>query len=465
MDARRAVSALWYPLLSNTTSPDSVAMTPHRDIWRIAAPMILSNLSVPLLGLVDTAVVGHLEHSWYLGAVAVGAAIFSFLYNGVNFLRMGTTGVAAQGYGAGDAVVVHRSLREALLVALGIAVAFIALHPFIREIALALVQPEAEVRSEAGTYINIRIWSAPATLASYVMIGWFLGLQNARAPLLIVLVINLSNIALDLFFVIGLGMKTAGVALASVAAEYLGLSVAIVLALRELRGWPAQVSWSNLLSLASYKRYFTVNGNIFVRTMALMFTLFFMTAQSARLGTVVLAANAILINLQMVISYGLDALAHAAEALVGKTEGQRDRQAMAAIVRRVFAWAAGFALVIAAVFLLGGEFLIGLLTSIDAVEQTAIAFLFWLVISPLVSVWSFVYDGVFIGATRAREMRNVMVASAFMIFIPVWWLTLSFGNNGLWFAFTMFMVARALGMHYYYLKILREPCEPLENQA
>ncbi len=419
--------------------------------------MILSNISVPLLGLVDTAVVGHLDHNWYLGAVAIGAMIFSFLYNGVNFLRMGTTGVAAQAFGAGDAHAVNRSLKEALIVGLAIGLLMLISGPWLREFSLHLMGPEPAVFREASVYFDIRIFSAPATLLSYVFIGWFLGLSNAKAPLIIVLVINLSNIILDLLFVLGLGMTTNGVALASVIAEYLGLASAIVLARKTLAQWPATISLKELLNAQQYKRYFTVNANIFVRTLALMFTLFFMTAQSARLGTVVLAANSILLNLQLLTAYVLDALAHAAEALVGKTEGQKDRKAMAIVVRRIFRWAALIAALITLVFFLGGNTLIALLTSLEDVRLMAGVFLIWLVLSPLVSVWSFIYDGVFIGATWAREMRNAMLLSTFFVFLPVWWFSQPLGNHGLWLAFTLFMLARAVGMHGYYLKLLRSP--------
>ena len=415
--------------------------------------MILSNLSVPLLGLVDTAVVGHLEHSYYLAAVAVGATIFGFLYNGVNFLRMGTTGVAAQSFGAGDAAAVRRSIVEALIVAQLVALLLLAVQKPIGTLALTLMSPEADVATEAALYFDIRIWSAPATLFSYVVVGWFLGLQNARVPLLVVLVINLSNIVFDLTFVIGFGMKTAGVAWASVAAEYLGAATAAVLAARELRKWPAPLTVSALLNPASYRGYFSVNANIFVRTMALMFALFFMTAQSARLGTVVLAANAILINLQYLISYALDGLAHAAEALVGRAIGQRDRARLQDTVRRIMLWSAGIACALALVFAVAGRQLVSLLTNLPGVIDTVALYMIWLIVSPLVSVWSFVYDGVFIGATRGKEMRNVMVGAAFLVFIPVWWLTRSYGNHGLWFSFTLFMAARALGMHYFYARI------------
>ncbi|MEM1263910.1 MAG: MATE family efflux transporter [Pseudomonadota bacterium] len=434
----------------STGTAAELPATSQREIWRIALPMLLSNLSIPLLGLVDTAVLGHLDQPQYLAAVAIGAMVFSTLYNGVNFLRMGTTGVAAQGFGREDNATVVRSLREASLVALAIAALMLLAHPFIRSAALALVQPAADVSAEASRYFNIRIWSAPATLTTYVIVGWFLGLSNARVPLVITLVVNLTNIVLDVVLVVGLGMKTTGVAVATVSAEYLGLLVGIAYVLRESRQWPTPITWLDCIRHADFRRYLSVNGNIFIRTMALMFTLFFMTAVGARLGTNVLAANAIILNLHHVVSYGLDALAHAAEAIVGKFEGRRDTRGLRSAVRLIFRSAIVIAIGMTVVLALTGTTLVDLLTSIESVATTAYTYLPWLIALPLVSVWSFVYDGVFIGATLAREMRNVMVGAAFAVFLPVWWLSQPLGNHGLWLAFAAFMLARAIGMHIYY---------------
>jgi MATE family multidrug resistance protein len=299
-----------------------------RDVWRIAAPMILSNISVPMLGMVDTGVVGHLESAVYLGAVAIGGTIFSFLYTGVNFLRMGTTGIAAQRYGADDFDGLRISLGQALVVAQIIAVAVILLQWPVGQVAMKLLGAEGALREHALEYFSIRIWSAPGTLANFVMIGWFLGLQNARVPLIIFLTINLTNIALDLLFVLVLGMKVDGVALASVFAEYTGLAVALYFAARELRKHSGHWPMDKFVNLRAYAAFFSVNANLFVRTMALMFTIAFVTAQGTRMGGLILAANAILMQLQNLTAFGLDGLAHAAEALVGKAVGQRRRDVL-----------------------------------------------------------------------------------------------------------------------------------------
>jgi len=426
-----------------------------RQVWRIAAPMILSNLSVPLLGMVDTGVTGHLDSPAYLGAVAIGASIFGFLYTGMNFLRMGTTGMAAQRFGASDNDGLRVSLGQGLVVAVAIALVLIALQKPLGLLAMDLIGAEARVREAALTYFRIRIWSAPGTLANFVLIGWFLGLQNARVPLLLFLTINIVNIALDLLFVVVLGMKVDGVALASVIAEYTGLAAGLAFAARELITHEGHWPFEKLVRPGAYTAFFSINTNLFVRTIALMFTFAFVTAQGARLGSLILAANAVLMNLQNLTSFALDGIAHAAEALVGKAIGERRRIALEQSVRVCLKWSLIFAIVIAAAYVLAGRPLVRLLTDLPDVRETAMRFLPWLVISPLVSVWPFLYDGVYVGATRAREMRNIMLVSTVVVFLPAWYLLRGFGNHGLWLAFMLFMASRGIGMHVGYRRLLR----------
>jgi MATE family multidrug resistance protein len=425
-------------------------MPGDRQVWRIAAPMILSNISVPLLGMVDTGVTGHLDSPIYLGAVAIGSTIFGFLYTGMNFLRMGTTGIAAQRYGAGDNDGLRVALGQAVIVALLIATALLALQAPIGLAAMRLIGAGPDVEFFALQYFSIRIWSAPGTLANYALIGWFLGLQNARVPLLIFLTINITNIVLDLLFVLGLGMKVDGVALASVIAEYSGLLVGLSFAATALRKRAGHWPVAQLSNVRAYAAFFSVNAHLFVRTMALMFTFFFVTAQGARLGGLILAANAVLMNLQLLTSMGLDGFAHAAEALVGKAIGQKNREALERSVRLALKWSLIFALGFCVIYVVAGPLFIRLLTDLPEVRETALRYLPWLVVSPLVSVWSFLYDGVYVGATRAREMRNIMLFSTLCVFLPAWFLLQDHGNHGLWLAFTLFMASRGIGMHIGY---------------
>jgi len=419
-------------------------------MWRIAAPMILSNVSVPLLGMVDTGVTGHLDSPAYLGAVAIGATIFTFLYMGRNFLRMGTTGIAAQAFGADDDDGLRVALGQALVASLTIALAVIVLQVPIARLGLALLGGDTGAQAHAADYFFVRVWSAPGTLANYALIGWFLGLQNARVPLIIFLTINITNIVLDLLFVVGFGMKVEGVALASVVAEYTGLTAGTVFAVRELRrragSWPV----GRLVNLAAYRSFFSINANLFMRTMALMFTLAFVTAQGARLGGVILAANAVLMNFQHLTSFGLDGLAHAAEAMVGRAVGRKSREALHHAVRLTLRWSLIFAVGFTVTYLAAGPMIIRILTDLPDVRETAYQYLPWMVASPLVSVWCFLYDGVYVGMTRAREMRNIMVISTVAVFLPAWYLAQPLGNHGLWLAFLLFLASRGIGMHLRY---------------
>ncbi len=412
--------------------------------------MILSNVSVPLLGMVDTGVTGHLDSPVYLGAVAVGSMVFSFLYTGVNFLRMGTTGIAAQRFGADDADGLRTSLGQAVIVALGIALLLLALQRPIATLAMTLVGADPSVEANALDYFFIRIWSAPGTLANMVLIGWFLGLSNARVPLLIFLVVNVTNIVLDLLFVIVLGMKVDGVALASVIAEYAGLAVGLWHVAQALKQTGGHWSAPQLLELREYAAFFAVNANLFVRTIALIFAIAFVTAQGARMGEVVLAANAIMMNFQNLTSFGLDGFAHAAEALVGRAVGERRRDAFVAAVRVSLKWSLIFAACFAILYAVGGPLLIAILTDLPEIRSAAMRYLPWMIVSPLISVWSFLYDGVYVGATRAREMRDIMLISTFVVFLPAWYLLTGLGNHGLWLAFMLFLASRGVGMHVLY---------------
>ena len=421
--------------------------------------MILSNVSVPLLGMVDTGVTGHLDSPVYLGAVAIGAMIFSFLYTGVNFLRMGTTGIAAQSFGADDNDGLRVALGQAAIVAMLIACLLIVLQAPIGRLAMYLLGPDSATQVYALEYFSIRVWSAPGTLVNYALIGWFIGLSNARVPLMIFLTINLTNIVLDLLFVLVLGMKVDGVALASVIAEYAGLSVGLVFVIRELKRRAGRWPVPRLINVSEYAAFFSVNANLFVRTIALVFALGFVTAQGARLGPLVLAANAVLMNFQHLTSFGLDGVAHAAEALVGKAVGQKRRDVLEESVRLTLKWSLFFAIGFSLAYFIAGPLVIGILTDLPDVRAAAIKYLPWMVLSPLVSVWCFLYDGVYVGATRAKAMRNIMLVSTFVIFVPAWYLLQPLGNHGLWLAFTIFMASRGIGMHIGY----RRSVLPLVN--
>lgn len=425
-----------------------------RALWRIAAPMILSSVTTPLLGLVDTAVVGHLDEPRYLGAVATGSTLFTVLFMGLNFLRMGTTGVTAQAFGAGRGDATRQALGQALAMAALLALAMIVLQAWIAGFGLAVLGPGPEVAGLARQYFAVRIWSAPASLANFVIVGWLLGMQNARGPLALTLATNLVNVALSVLFVTGLGLQVRGVALATLLAELAGLAVGAMYVRQELARCPGRWQPGWLADIASYRRLAGINANLLLRTLSLMFVFAFITARGARAGEVILAANAVLLNFQYFTSYALDGIAHAAEALVGRAVGAADREGLLQVVTRGLRWSLLFAGAFTLAYgLLGGR-IIDALTGIEAIRTAARDYLPWLAMLPLVSAWSFLYDGVFVGATRSREMRQVMMGAALLVFLPAWYLAQPLGNHALWLAFTAFMAARGIGMHLWFRRLV-----------
>ncbi len=427
----------------------------HAPLWRLAGPMILSNVSVALLGIVDTAVVGHLQQAWYLAGVAIGAVVFDFLYWGMGFLRMGTTGLSAQAHGRASGNALRTVLGQGLVLAAVIALLILLVQQPVIDLALRLMQGSAEARQQARLYFDVRIWGAPGVLAGMVLMGWSLGAHNARIPLLIMLVINVINIILDLYLVLVLGMGVGGVALASVVAEYSGLLLGGWLIARELGRHAGHWQWSRILDIASLRALLALNRNIFIRTLCLIFVFAFFTREGARQGDVILAANAVLLNFQALMALGLDGFANALEAMVGRAIGAADRQALRTAIASAGSWSLLTALLFMLGFAMGGQGVIALMTNIDSVRSTALSYLPWMVLSPAIAVWCFMFDGIFIGATHAVEMRNTMIIATFGVYLPAWYLALPLGNHGLWLAFMLFLAARGLGLGLSYWHIRR----------
>ncbi|MFQ5783501.1 MAG: MATE family efflux transporter [Alphaproteobacteria bacterium] len=415
----------------------------------------MSNITIPLLGAVDTAVVGHLPEAYYLGAVAIGAMIFNFLYWGFGFLRMSTTGFTAQAQGADDADELRATLARALIIAAAVALAILALQTPVLAAAMALVQASAEVEQHARAYYGIRIWGAPAALGNYVVLGWFLGMQNARAGLLLQVVINGLNIVLDLVFVVGLGLGVEGVALATIIAEYSGLALGAAMVLVTLGRLGGRWRLARMVDARRLRRMAGVNRDIFLRTLCLISAFAYLTARGARMGDVVLAANAVLLNMVTFIAYALDGFAHAAEALIGRAVGARDRRAFDGAVRASTLWALLFSAAFSAAYLALGPAIVDVLTSVAEVRAAARDLLWWMVAAPLVSIWSYQLDGIFIGATRSPEMRNAMFVSLAVYLAAVELLTPHWGAHGLWLAFTIFMAARGVTLAFYFPRIGR----------
>ncbi|MGH6916521.1 MAG: MATE family efflux transporter, partial [Geminicoccaceae bacterium] len=421
-------------------------MSACREAWRLAWPLILSNLSIPLLGIVDTAVVGHLPSPHYLGAVAIGAVVLNVVYFAFGFLRMGTTGLTAQAFGRADQAECFGWLARGILLAMVIAAVLVLLAGPLIDAAIRLFEPGARVEGELETYLAIRLLGAPAALVTLVLLGWLLGLQNARGPMLLLILTNGLNAALDLLFVLGFGWAVAGVAWATVAAEYGGLALGLWLVRRALAAW----SWQAIWRLEAFRRLFVVNRDMFVRSLCLEAAFVTFSALGARQGEIILAANAVLLNLHILAAYGLDGFAHAAEAMVGRRVGAGDAPGLCAAVRANMAWALGLALVLALAFVALGPAGIRGMTGIEAVRATALTYLPYLIAAPVISVWAFLFDGVFVGATRTAEMRNGMAVSLVAFWLAAWLLMPLWGNHGLWLSFLLLMSARGLWLGLIY---------------
>ncbi len=426
----------------------------HRAVLTIALPVMMSNISTPLIGLVDTAIMGHYPNPVYIGAVAIGALIFSFVFWAFGFLRMGTTGLTAQALGAGDTEELASGLGRSLVIALVVGAALILLQWPIRETAFALLGASPEVERLARDYFDVRIWAAPATLANYALLGWFIGLGRTDVGLVLQLVLNVTNMLLNLTFVLGFGWGVRGVASGTALAELLAACVGLSVAAWHLRRIGGRWSLQRVLAPGRIRRALLVNGDIMVRSLALLAVFVWFTSQGARHGNVILAANAILMQFIEASAFFLDGLAFAAEALIGRAVGAAQRTEFTVAARMTTTLAAAVAVLLALVLTLFGPFFIDGLTVDASARIAARAYLPWAAAAPLLGVWAFQLDGIFIGATRTADMRNAMLVSA-AIYLVAWWALRPFGNSGLWAAFYVHYVARTGSLLYYYPGLVR----------
>ena len=419
-----------------------------REILHIVLPSIVSNITVPLLGLVDVAITGHLGSAAYIGAIALGGMLFNVVYWIFGFLRMGTSGLTAQALGAGKREETVEWLLRSQTIGLGIAVALLLLQVPIRELALLVMQPTEEVRAFTVTYFNICIWGAPATLGLFGLNGWFIGMQNSRVPMAIAITQNVVNILASLCFVFGLGMKVEGVALGTLIAQWCGFLMGLFLCLRYVdlslcrvfKGW--KVSWKSLFDRQSMLRFFEVNRDIFFRTICIVSVMLFFTSAGSWQGEVILAVNTLLMQLYLLVSYVMDGFANAGEALSGKYYGAGDRSSLRLTVRRLFVWATLMATGFTVVYVLGGKPFLGLLTDEPSVVEASADYVWWAYLIPFVSMGAFMWDGIFIGLTASRQMLQSMFAAAVTFFVLYYLLHPSLGNHGLWAAFLAFLLVR-----------------------
>ena len=416
----------------------------HRRIVALAVPIMLANLSAPLLSAVDTAVAGHLPDQASLGGVALGGMFFSALIWGLGFLRMATTGLVAQAMGAGDPVTMRLVQLRALTLSVLLGLAVLLLQRPLIDGALDVLGGSAEVRAAARAYCDARVWSAPATLANSVVLGYLLGTQRTKLGFGLQLVLNLVNMALAIGLVYGLGRGVEGIGTATALADGLGLLLGLA-ALWRLRplGLPP-VDWRALWAREPLVHLFAINRDIFLRTACLIAVTSLFARLGADLGDTVLAGNAVLLSFQTFTVFGLDGFAYAAEALVGQAVGARDRRTLRAASLVSMLWAVLASLGFAAVYVAVGPLLIDGLTDQQAVRDQAMTYLPWAVVLPLASVWGFQFDGIFIGATRAAELRNAMMISLAVFLAVAFALMPLAGNHGLWAAYALFMLTRGI---------------------
>ena len=417
-----------------------------REILHIALPSIVSNITVPLLGLVDVAITGHLGSAAYIGAIALGGMLFNVVYWIFGFLRMGTSGLTAQALGAGKREETMSWLLRSQAIGVGIAVALLLLQVPIRELALLVMQPTEEVRAFSVTYFNICIWGAPATLGLFGLNGWFIGMQNSRVPMAIAITQNVVNILASLCFVFGLGMKVEGVALGTLIAQWCGFLMGLFLCLRYVDMSLCRVfkgrTVKSLFDRQSMLRFFEVNRDIFFRTICIVSVMLFFTSAGSWQGEVILAVNTLLMQLYLLVSYVMDGFANAGEALSGKYYGAGDRSSLRLTIRRLFVWAMMMATGFTVVYVFGGRPFLGLLTDEPSVVEASADYVWWAYLIPFVSMGAFMWDGIFIGLTASRQMLQSMFAAAVTFFVLYYLLYPSLGNHGLWAAFLAFLLVR-----------------------
>ena len=419
----------------------------NRKILQLAIPSIVSNITVPLLGLVDVAIVGHLGSASYIGAIAVGGMLFNMIYWIFGFLRMGTSGMTAQAYGKRDLTEVVRTLLRAvgvgLLISLGL---WILQSPILRG-AFVLIDATEEVKRWASLYFNICIWGAPAILGLYGFAGWFIGMQNSRFPMFIAITQNIVNIAASLCFVFVLGMKVEGVALGTLIAQYAGLFMAFALWLKYYGRLKAYIDWNGLWGGEEMRRFFSVNSDIFFRTLCLVAVTTFFTSTGARQGDVILAVNTLLMQLFTLFSYIMDGFAYAGEALAGRFIGAKNDVGLRRCIRLLFLWGIVISLSFSILYAFLGRDFVGLLTNDTSVIEASGDYFYWVLAIPLCGFSAFLWDGIFIGATATRQMLYSMLVASATFFIIYYLFYRSMGNHALWMAFLGYLSLRG-GMQW-----------------
>lgn len=428
----------------------------NREILRIAFPAIIANITIPLLGLLDTAIAGHLGSATFIGAITVGTMIFNLVYWNFGFLRMSTSGLTAQTYGRGDARASRQVLRQAIVVAMGVAAGIIALQVPLLKVAMWIIKPSAQVEQLAVNYYYIVVWGAPPVLVMMAIKGWLLGMQDSKGAMLVSIVVNVLNIAASLVAVYVMRMGFVGIAVGTLIAEWLGLAYAAAVVMRHLRTLPvadvtAVASTADGMQFGAM-RFFRVSGDIFLRSFLLMLVNLAVVSIGARSGDLILAANALIQQLNTLFAYFLDGIAFAGEALVGKYYGRADVKRLRLCVKRLFLWAVAITSVFTILYSFP-QLIFGILTDDATVIAAAMHYRWWCALLPIAGMAAFVWDGVFIGLTSTRGML-IAVAVAGVAFIVIYGcLPHGMGNHRLWLAFVIYLAMRGVVQTVLWLKL------------
>ena len=428
--------------------------THNREILQIALPSIVSNITVPLLGLVDTTIVGHLGAASYIGAIAVGGMLFNLIYWIFGFLRMGTSGMTSQAYGQKDEAETMRILARSIGIGMLIALALIILQYPIERIAFLFIKATPEVEKLASTYFRICIWGAPAVLGLYSISGWCIGMQNSRFPMYVAITQNIVNILVSLMLVYGLGMKIEGVAIGTLVAQYAGLLMAIGLWSSHFKRLLPYIRLRTLFTQGAFRRFFQVNRDIFFRTLCLVAVTMYFTSAGAAQGDVVLAVNTLLMHFFTFFSYIMDGFAYSGEALAGKYIGANDRPALQQMIRHLFVWGITLALASTLIYGIGGKEFLSLITNEQSVIAASSTYFYWVPAIPLAGFAAFLYDGIFIGATATGLMLRAMFVASVAFFGIYFGCRGLIGNHALWLAFITYLALRGIMQGFLGRKII-----------
>ncbi|MDH3650752.1 MAG: MATE family efflux transporter [Saprospiraceae bacterium] len=415
----------------------------NREILRLAIPNIISNVSVPLLSTVDTALMGHLSPR-HLGAVGIGSMVFNFIYWNFGFLRMGTTGLTAQAFGAGDTSEISQTLGRSIGVGMTLALILLLIQIPLEWLSLMLLQVDDNLMDLVSKYYRIRIWAAPATLVSYVLMGWFFGMQNALYPLYLTVIVNLVNIGLSFLLILTFGMGIEGVAWGTVIAQYAGVLVGVLLLLQRYPSHVRAINTHVYKELEALKKFFIINRDLFIRTLCLTFAFAYFYSESSASGVTILAVNVVLLQMVNWMSYGIDGFAFAAESMVGKYKGAQSKRDLDRTIRYAMLWGFGFAAIFSIIYGIFGVDIFRLFTTDPTLLSAGKPFLLYMIIFPLAGFICYIWDGIYIGLTASITMRNAMLVSLAIFLILQALLKESYGNHGLWIALLAFLLIRGV---------------------